>query len=308
MTGADFLYSLRVDLPGFVPGIKEGIAIVDGETVAVNFTLRLPCGRYTDHLVNDPRDELFLADLVARVRIGADGEETRFDADGTCHLVTLATATVVDSAKAVRAEWRSGQTIRLFSEDVAVLKAGAEYLALMTYSETLGGFIVNDYYFREVVRGRVQWFRDDELGFRDGSSIDLAVSRLRALARRGPHRLDSLRFKTGWLLFGRLSLDSDTWTEARPFDFVISPEPARELPQAGDRIRLKTEGWISILDFTTHGEARRLMPPIRSSLHYERADDTDTRVNVGDVYRVGDVRISELEGYRLVWVRLVAGR
>ena len=198
-------------------------------------------------------------------------------------------------------------------------------LAFLHYNKSLQQISLGDAWV--VVDGRVQGADQEELGFRDGSPIKKTLKRLRETYERSSRyrryddiaptaALETLRHKTGWLAIGALAADRDVWTDGqrdlrpdeRPFEVVADGQPARNVPRAKDRIRLKEGGSIIILDFGSRGEALRNLSPTSRPRGGHVTDLTGTRVDADAIYTVADVRLELGGDIRLVWVRLVAIR
>jgi hypothetical protein len=323
---ADKSYSLRAELAGFEPAIREGLSIRPNETVTITLALRVDCAPVgeVDAARYSPFDSMLTADAVVHLRITEDGKERRVDNGNSCYIVSEAPAAILGVARLEHDDWRSQATLPLVSTDF-VLRAGAEYLAFLHYNKSLQQISLGDAWV--VVDGRVQRADQEELGFRDGSLIDQTLKRLRETYKRFSRyrryddiaptvALETLRHKTGWLAIGALAADRDVWTDGlrdlrpdeRPFEVVADQQPARNVPRAKDRIRLKEGGSIVILDFGSRGEALRNLSPTSRPRRWRVSDLTGTRADAGTIYTVADVQLEPGDDVRLVWVRLVAIR
>jgi hypothetical protein len=320
---AERLYTVRAELPGFKEVVRDGVAVGSGETVTLDFSLRICLGfAVADHVISPLLDELLTAAAVVHLRIAETGHRRLIETDAYCGEVVEAPATILEVGRLSHDEWRSYATIALTSDDVAPV-AGAEYLAFLTYNTSTQQFSLDEAYAWKVSGGRVDGLA--ELGIRDGTPIAQALTKLReTYSRHTRYRqyddltptapLETLHYKTGWLALGTLALDRDAWTDGygvnatRPFDFVANPEPSRNLPRPTDRIRLKEGGPITILDYGSRGEGLRNRSPTTRPRGGHVTDLTGTRVDAGGVYAVADVRLERLDDLRLVWVRLVAAR
>ena len=125
--------------------------------------------------------------------------------------------------------------------------------------------------------------------------------------------LKALTHKTGWVLLGDMDFDRNLWKDYRedtltanaPFAFTAAPRPARTIPRANDRIRLRESQTVVILDYGSLGEARRNeSPTTRDELYV--SDQTTAKAEAGRTYVVADVRIKPNQDHREIWVRLVA--
>jgi hypothetical protein len=287
-------YGVRAELPGFRPVAREAVAIASGETTTVDLQLRVCFDvGVADYVVPPIFDALMTADAVVHLRIVEDGPERMIETDDFCGGVSEARATILGVSHFSRDEWRSLATIPLSSGSF-ILQAGFEYLAFLKYIESRQQFAIERESSWPVIAGRVQGFsREDELGVRDGSSINGALARLRKTYQRHTRYrryddltptapMETLRHKTGWLVMGALALDRDVWTdgqrnfgtEERPFQVVAEPLSPRTLPRPNERIRLREGGAIYILDFGSRGEALRNRPPMTRPLGTHVTDQT----------------------------------
>jgi hypothetical protein len=319
----DRLYTMRAELPGFKEVVRDRVAVGAGETVTVDFSLRVCFGfAVADHAISPLLDELLTAAAVVHLRIAETGHMRLVETDEYCGKVDEAPATILEVGRLSQDEWRSHATIALTSDDVAPV-AGAEYLAFLTYNTSTQQFGIDEAYAWKVSGGRVDGLA--ELGIQDGTPIAKALTKLRETYSRYTRfrqyddltptaPLETLHHKTGWLALGTLALDRDAWTDGygvsatRPFDFVAHPEPTRNLPRPTDRIRLREGGTITILDYGSQGEKLRNRSPTTRPRGGHVTDLTGKRVDAGGVYAVADVRLERLDDLRLVWVRLVATR
>ena len=131
---------------------------------------------------------------------------------------------------------------------------------------------------------------------------------------RSPHALESLDYRTGWILLGILTIDQKRWgaglDPAAPyltgcFEIVGKQIDRRKpyLPRPGDRIRLTTRVRITLLDYASAGERNRLESPARHSLTDH--DDTHLRLESGAIVTVRRVDISPPYGQlRNAWARV----
>jgi hypothetical protein len=132
--------------------------------------------------------------------------------------------------------------------------------------------------------------------------------------------LDALTHKTGWVLLGGLTKDAKKWA----FGVGIDSDPTvdyptgsfeilgrtvdrqkPELPKKGERIRLTARAQVTILDYATTGETRRLTAPSSLSRSLGAGDRTGIWIDAGTVVHVQDVQISRPYGQlRNVWARV----
>jgi hypothetical protein len=322
-------HTIQAQLPGFMTTTREGLVVAPGETRTVDLTLQLGCPGRTiaQYGVAPALDQLLTADAVAYIRIAQDSREVQIDLGGECpHYYDHGRATVLEVATSLLGEWRRGMTIELYSD--VFFRAGAEYLAFLTYSESPKGYgFGRGALAITVIEGRVEWSPGAEFGFRDGAPVARALAgfretyarhtRYRPLGKEGSEApLGALRNKTGWFLMGGIQASGERWVDlysepetpiGRPFDFVNEPESSRQLPRRGDRIRLTKGGAISIVNFGFRGEALRDRPPTQENTYSSPTNVTGTRVDAGGLYDVADLVLEPVGGtIRFVWVRLVA--
>ncbi len=125
--------------------------------------------------------------------------------------------------------------------------------------------------------------------------------------------LDGLVHKTGWVPLGGVTFDRRAWTgghdPASPFRTgtyrIVGRQWDRRaplLPDVGDRIELMTSAPVRIVDFTTTGETRRLLPPPDG---WNGRDETGLRLAKGSVVTVCDLHEMEIPdiGWS-VWARV----
>jgi len=321
---ADAPYTLRTELQGFRAVTRDGLRAKAGETLIVELALKFGCFGNGVVLVGQPPpiDELLTADAVVHVRITQPGQDRMAETEESCWVANEAPAAILGVARSARPEWQTGVTVALSSTDFR-LEVGSEYLMFLTYDDVRQQFSIGYHY--EIVGSRVRAFEQDgELGFLDGSPIDVALERLaETYQRHSRYRryddvtssaaLSTLSHGTGWALLGALEPDRDVWievtevTEGPPFDFVQPPESQRALPRVHDRIRLKSRARIYILDFGSRGETLRNVRPTSRNGHLQLFDQTGTAVEPGIVYSVADIDVEPHKdsAMRFVWVRLV---
>ena len=141
----------------------------------------------------------------------------------------------------------------------------------------------------------------------NGMPIGAGMTRLRKFRERlirnrsygtetRPAGFETLRYKTGWI---RAEAASDgSWYL---FEFLDGVSRPRGLPRRHDRIRMKTEETIYIMEFGAKGERRREHPPTLQQL--DITGDTGTRAEAGGVYTVADIRLESAPGKdrQLAW-------
>jgi hypothetical protein len=301
----------------------EGLRVRPGETVSVDFSLRACLSFGTaDYWVASLFNRLLTAAAVVHLRITETGPRRLLETEKYCGEIDEARATIVGVGRVAHDEWQAGTAVGLRTDNV-FLRAGDEYLALLTYDAPSQRFRIDASSAWEVVNGRVDGLTD--LGIHDGTPTAQVLQRLRATYRlHARYRqydnleptasLDTLRNKTGWLALEVFDLKRNAWTNAdgdlaeRPFDFVENPQPSRTLPRPGDRIRVKEGGPITIIDYGSRGEALRKRSPAGRPDGMHVSDLTGTRAAAGGVYAVADVQLERYGDQGVVWVRLVATR
>jgi hypothetical protein len=297
-------YVIRGQLTGFRSDSVHDIAVTGGQTRTIDLELEVGCVDEPGIRIPD-LDELLGADAIAHVRVG-DVVEDEHDGCGTTH-----EAVVINAVRFSNAAQRISTTFRLLG--TRRFDPGKEYLLFLSsygakHPRTVASFE------RAVVGGRVRGARAGDLEIRSGMPIGKALTRLREVRERySRYRnygtqvestgLETLRFKTGWVLAGVISHGS--WVSPS-FGFVDGVTRPPELPRPKDRIRITTDETVYILEFGAKGEARRLRrPTIR---HLSISDDTGTHAEAGLVYTVADVQLESIreEGRQFAWVRIVA--
>jgi hypothetical protein len=313
------MYSLRAELPGFKDGNRDDVSVASGGSVTVDFALRVCLGFGTmNHGVAPRLDELLTTSAVVHLRVAEAGRMRRLETDAYCGDVIETSATVLGVGRLARDEWRTDQTITLTSID-ASLTSGGEYVAFLTYDPSAQKFDICMSYAWGVSNGRVEGL--EELGIRDGTPVAQALTHLRDTYRRHTRyrqytdltssaAIETLHYKTGWLLLG--AINRNAWTDgydqvvAPPFDFVATPDAHPTLPRQGDRIRLKEDGAITILDYGSRGEARRNISPTTRTQDHHITDYTGTRALASAIYTVADVQLEPIIKGHFVWVRVIA--
>jgi hypothetical protein len=125
-----------------------------------------------------------------------------------------------------------------------------------------------------------------------------------------------LTWKTGWIELGAISADMKEWAAGSDhsvdfltggFEIVGRRVDRRKpvLPKIGERIRLTTRNEITILDYASTGEKRRLEVPFSVARSLGRNDRTGLWLEPGDIVEVLAVRISRPYGeVRTAWARV----
>ena len=171
-------YSVRADMAGFKEETREGVAVRPGETVDVDFSLRVCLGLGIALVAEPPVfDQMLMAAAIVHLRFAEDGRDRLVVRDDYCGVVNEAPATILEVGRVAREEWRSRATISLSSDHVR-FKAGTEYVAFLIYNESRQQFYFGSAW--KVVGGRVHgFFPDDELGVRDGSPVGRVLTQMR---------------------------------------------------------------------------------------------------------------------------------
>jgi hypothetical protein len=121
--------------------------------------------------------------------------------------------------------------------------------------------------------------------------------------------LDSLKFKTGWVLIGTLAENGKGWLgNVTLFEQVSSNDKRRKpiLPAIGDTIRFDQAAMIIIVDYKVHGEERRLESPL-SPTHrgIQMADRTDLLIKAGTPLKIEALAIyPRSRAPKSVWARV----
>lgn len=310
-------YALTFTLPGFRSEYRERVIVAAGQTAAIDIVMRIGCLAIVDFVAADPLDELLMSDAVVAFRISENGRDREVRTGEACYTGNEAPAIITSVVHASRPGWRPGATIELHAVNHK-LHAGQEYLAFMNFDDSLKRFVFDSVRFISVTNGQVEWYSNEELGFRDGAPVRTAVQRLRDIyARYTRYRrygsqepttsIERLRHRTGWVAIGTMALTSDVWKEDRPFAFADPSDP-RPLPKRNERIRLMKDTQAHILDFGWRGEALRDVSPTTRSRGGHISDLTGARVTAGVPYVVTDVQFEAIEeaDVRMVWFKLVA--
>ena len=287
-------YEMTAALTGFETDPLPGIVLKPDETYTVTITMYLGCFA-PDLVVEDLWfNYLRAADLVAEVRIDAVTTETIREGH-SCWIVSVATANVVNIAKSESGVLQ-GDTIRFSSEIYESASVGQHFVVFVNPRTAQGRRAAT--YVAEIVDDSA-WLgtRQDES---ESFNID-PIKKLREWAATGVPRLDSLAFKTGWILLGTLEAGHQNWAWNPAFDFVEDRNnkiPNHLIPRKGDAINPVIDRWVFIKDFDTQREAERNTSPVPVRPN----DHTGVMIYPQENIRVEDVVITNDER---VWVRVV---
>jgi hypothetical protein len=171
------LYTVSAELTGFKNVVREGVTVGSGQTATVDFAMRVCLGFGTADYAEPPLlDRLLMAAAVVHLRIAEAGHKRLIETDEYCGVVDEARATILEVGRLSRDEWRSLATIDLTSDSLA-LKAGAEYLAFLSYDVSTRRFVIDESGAWKVSGARVDGL--DELGIRNGTAVSQALTQLR---------------------------------------------------------------------------------------------------------------------------------
>ena len=137
-------------------------------------------------MVDPPLDQLLKVDAVVHLRVVADSHLVIIPSEN-CDIRSHQTAATILAVGAIaRGEWKPGATVQIASGDP--LTADTEYLAFLKYRDVVQRFTLGSYYAANVSDGRVEWYEDEQLGFRNGAPISQALARIRDVHGRQSKR------------------------------------------------------------------------------------------------------------------------
>jgi hypothetical protein len=147
------------------------------------------CLEESHAVVEPPLDQLLTVDAVVHLRIAADSGLVIIPRDN-CDLRSHQTSAVILAVGAsARGAWEPGAAVQIASADP--LTAGTEYLAFLKYWDVVQRFTLGSYSAPNVSDGRVEWYEDEQLGFRNGASVTQALARIREVHARQVPKPDS---------------------------------------------------------------------------------------------------------------------
>jgi hypothetical protein len=170
-------YTVHAMFESLRPAAHERVFVHPGETTTTGFALRPGCLEESRAVVDSPLDQLLTVDAVVHLRVVADSHVVIIPSHNCDIRSHQASATILAVGAIARGEWTPGATVQITSGHP--LTANTEYLAFLKYWDVVQRFTLGSYYAANVNDGRVEWYEDEQLGFRNGAPISQALARIR---------------------------------------------------------------------------------------------------------------------------------